>query len=135
MAPFQRYTIRVQDLLASLLAGTFTVDDALTQLAAWGVCLSESSARKWFTRIREQVREIIAQFSGMVQFHRPDIPLPSLRPHVRDSLLCAYYDRLARLGTADDSGFWNLRRQIVCLFAPSLSVNRVSYGLSPALPP
>lgn len=135
VAPYQRYTIIVQDLLASLLAGTLTVDDALSKLAEYGVSLSESSARKWFARIQEQVSGIIALFSRVVQFHRPDVPLPSLRHNVRDSLLCAYYDRIALLGVAGGSGFWNLRRQIVCLFAPSLSVNRVSYGLSPALPP
>lgn len=135
VAPFQRYTVVVQDLLASLLAGTLTVNGALTQLAACGICLSESSARCWFTRVQAQVSEIIALFSRIVQFHRPDVPLPSLRRNVRDSVLCAYYDRLALLGVTDGSGFWNLRRQVVCLFAPSLSVNRVSYGLSPASPP
>lgn len=135
VAPFQRYTIMVQDLLVSLLAGTLTVNGALTQLAACGVCLSESCARNWFTRVQKQVSEIIALFSRIVQFQRPDVPLPLLRRSVRDSLLCADYDRLALLGATANSGFWNLRREVVCLFAPSLSVNRVSYGLSPALPP
>jgi hypothetical protein len=63
------------------------------------------------------------------------VPLPLLPAGVKDPLLCAYYDRLVLLEVKSGSGFWNLRREAMCLFAPSLSVNRVSYGLSPALPP
>ncbi|WDM00271.1 hypothetical protein JI721_07120 [Alicyclobacillus cycloheptanicus] len=125
----------VQDLLVSLLAGTLTVDAALAKLAECGVCLSESCARNWFTRIQGQVTKVIALVSRIVQFHRPDVPLPPLRHNVRDSVLCTYYDRLVLLDVAGGSDFWNLRREVVCLFAPSLSVKRVSYGLSPALPP
>lgn len=135
VAPFQRYTIVVQDLVASLLAGTMAVDSVLSKLAEWGVVLSEASARSWFTRIQKQVFDIIALFSRVVQSHRPDVPMPPLRHNVRDALLCVYYDRLALLDVAGGSGFWNLRRQVICLFAPSLSANRVSYGLSPCIPP
>ena len=135
VAPFQRYTILIQDLLSSLLAGTVTVDAALSTLAEWGVGVSESCARRWFTRMRNQVRHVIAQFSRIVQVHRLDVPLPLLPAGVKDPLLCAYYDRLVLLEVKSGSGFWNLRREAMCLFAPSLSVNRVSYGLSAPLPP
>lgn len=135
VAPFQRYTIVVQDLLVGLFSGTLTLEDTLLKLAEAGVCLGESSARNWFFRIQKQVAEILALFSRMVQSERPDIPLPPLRVGVRDVRVCAYYDRLMLLEGPKNSGAWNLTRRIACLFSPSVSVNRVSYGLSPAFPP
>jgi Domain of unknown function (DUF6431) len=131
VAPFQRYTLVVQDLIASLLSGTATFEFALSALAELGVSLSESSARAWFSRIGEQVLYMLSLFSRIVQREHPAIQLPRLRRNVRDVRVCAYYDRLRTLGNRCGSGFWNLMRQAVYLFAPSVSVNRVSYGLSP----
>jgi len=131
VAPFQRYTLVIQDLLVSLLSGTATLGFALSTLAELGVSLSESSARAWFSRVSKQIREMLAHFSSFVQRQLPDIQLPPLRFRVRDVRVCAYYDRLKVLGDDCHSGVWNRMRQVVCLFAPSVSVNRVSYGLSP----
>ncbi|WP_407654018.1 DUF6431 domain-containing protein [Alicyclobacillus cycloheptanicus] len=131
VAPFQRYTLVIQDLLSSLLSGRATLEFALSTLAELGVSLSESSARAWFSRVSAQVPDILARFSSFVQRHLPDAHLPRLRTHVRDVRVCAYYDRLRLLGDDGHSGVWNRLRQVVYLFAPSVSVNRVSYGLSP----
>lgn len=134
VAPFQRYTMTIQDLLSSLLAGTTTLEAALTKLAELGVSLGVSSARAWFVRVGQQIPQMLKLFSSLAQQNRSDVPMPPLRRLVRDSVVCAYYDRLWMLGQ-QSSGFWNLKREAVCLFAPSLSVNRVSYGLTPSLPP
>lgn len=129
VAPFQRYTLVIQDLLASLLSGTATLEFALSTLAGFGVLLSESSARAWFSRICEQVPHILPLFSRLALCQRPDTQLPRLRRDVRNVRVCAYYDRMRILGESCNSGCWNLRRQTIYLFAPSVSVNRVSYGL------
>ena len=131
VAPFQRYTLVIQDLLSSLLSGSATCEFALSTLAELGVSLSESSARAWFSRVSAQIRDMLAIFSSFVQCKLPDVQLPPLRLYVRDVRACAYFDRLKLLGVDCHSGVWNRQRQVVYLFAPSLSVNRVSYGLSP----
>ena len=131
VAPFQRYTLVIQDLVTSLIAGAATFEFALSTLAELGVSLGESSARAWFSRVSEQVRDMLAHFSSLVQRQLPDVQLPPMRLDVRDVRACAYYDRLRLLGDDCHSGVWNRQRQVVYLFAPSVSVNRVSYGLSP----
>lgn len=132
LAPYARYTIDVQDAATSSVGAGRSYEQTSSQLSERGVTVEVPTLRNWFRRFQNQVREILPFLSSLVQQEQPQRQLPPLRSGVRDAHICGYYDRLPLLGSLPHSGTWNLRRQIVCLFAPPVSVNRVSYGLSVA---
>lgn len=130
LAPYARFVIVAQDMAVADLAEGTSYEQIATHLDEQGVSPSESTLRRWFDRMQEQAHQVLPTLSSLLQNQEPGRPLPPLRNHVRDRSVCAYYDRL-KLWGASHSGAWNVLRRRVCLFAPSVSVNRVSYGLSP----
>jgi hypothetical protein len=130
LAPYARFVIVAQDMAVAHLAEGTSYERTAIQLDEQGVSLSETTLRRWFTRIQDQTRNLLPTLSRLLQNQDPERHMPALRRHVRDPIVCAYYGRL-RLWGKNHSGAWNALRRIVCLFAPPVSVNRVSYGLSP----
>lgn len=130
LAPYARFVIVAQDMAAHQLAEGMSYEQTAAQLDTQGVSPSESSLRRWFGRMQDHTREMLPLLASMLQNQAPERKLPALRRHVRDPVVCAYYDQLGIWGKAH-SGAWNTLRRHICLFAPSVSVNRVSYGLSP----
>lgn len=130
LAPYARFVIHAQDLAAAKIAEGGRYEHVACHMDEHGISPSESTLRRWFLRMQEQVRFILPLLSRMLQNEAPNRHLPAWRGQVRDPSVCAYYDRLRMWGSFH-SGAWNALRRIVCLFAPSVSGNRVSYGLSP----
>lgn len=130
LAPYARFVIVAQDMAAHDLAQGTSYEQTATRLDDHGVSPSESTLRRWFGRMQEHTRKMLPLLSSMLQNQQPERRLPALRSGVRDPIVCAYYDQLGIWGKAH-SGGWNCLRRRICLFAPSVSVNRVSYGLSP----
>lgn len=130
LAPYARYTIDVQDKAVSSVGESRSYEQTASDLARQGATVEPRTVRQWFRRFQIQVRQMLPALSSTLQREQPQRELPLLRSGVRDTHTCSYYDRLSLLGSLPHSGAWNLLRRIVCLFAPSVSVNRVSYGLS-----
>jgi hypothetical protein len=135
LSPYARYTIDVQDAATSSVGEGRGYEQISSTFATQGVTVEPPTIRRWFHRFRDQVRQVLPTLSSRLQQAEPSRALPPLRGGVRDVLVCCYYDRLPLLGSSPHSGAWNLLRQIVCLFAPPVSVNRVSYGLFAAPAP
>ncbi|MCL6444071.1 MAG: hypothetical protein K6T83_11550 [Alicyclobacillus sp.] len=137
LAPYQRASIPVQDEACARLAKGEPYEDVLRHLDARGLPLFEATTlRRWFLRLVRQVQQILPAVTALAQRQTPEVPLPALRMDVREPAVLAYYERLAIWRGSDaTSAAWNLLRRIVCVFAPSVSVNRVSYGLLPTPPP
>ena len=131
LAPYARFVITAQDMAVALLAEGKSVEQTARQLDTHGVSPSESTLCRWMKRMRQQVPAMLPTLSSLLQALAPRQQLPPIRKQVRDPLVCCYYDRLSLLAPVVHSGAWNHLRRIVCLFAPSVSVNRVSYGLLP----
>lgn len=132
LAPYARYTIDVQDAAVSSVGEGCRYEQTASKLTEQGVAVEPRAVRCWFCRFCDQVRQVLPTLSSQLQQDEPQRELPPLRRGVRDTFVCSYYDRLPLLGSLPHSGAWNLLRRIVCLFAPSVSVNRVSYGLASA---
>lgn len=130
LAPYARFVIVAQDMAVADLAQGTSYEQTMEHLDEHGVSPSEPTLRRWFGRMQEQTRTLLPLFSSHLQNQQPERRLPALRNRVRDPIVCAYYDQLEVWGKSH-SGAWNVLRRCICLFAPSVSVNRVSYGLSP----
>jgi transposase len=130
LAPYARFVIVAQDMAVAHVAEGMSYEQTAIRLDEQGISPSESTLRRWFGRMQDQTRHMLPMLSSMLQNEKPERRLPALRKHVRDSTVCAYYNQLEVWGKGH-SGAWNLLRLIICLFAPSVSANRASYGLSP----
>jgi hypothetical protein len=130
LAPYARYEITIQDLTVSHLASGKTYRQTADYLEECGVSPSELSMRRWYKLAQVQVEQILPKLSSLVQSKVPELRLPPFRSQVRSSALCFYYDLLNCWGGVH-SGSWNILRLIACMFAPSESADRVSYGLAP----
>lgn len=135
LAPYARYTIDVQDAAVASVGEGSHYEQTASKLSEQGAAVEPRTVRRWFCRFREQVRQILPTLSSQLQQAQPMRELPALRSGVRDPFVCCYYDRLPMLGNMPHSGAWNRLRRMVCLFAPAVSANRVSYGLSAAYAP
>jgi hypothetical protein len=130
LAPYARFVILAQDMAVADLAQGTSYEQTATRLDEHGVSPSESTLRRWFGRMQEHTRMMLPLLASLLQNQQPERRLPAIRSGVRDPIVCAYYDQLRRWGKVH-SGAWNFLRRRICLYAPSVSVNRVSYGLSP----
>ncbi|GGJ14353.1 hypothetical protein GCM10010885_24540 [Alicyclobacillus cellulosilyticus] len=112
-------------------------ETVLRHLDVRGIHLFDmATLRRWFRRLVLQVHKILPALTALAQREAPELSLSRLRAGVRDAWVMAYYERLTVwAGPSADSGNWNLLRLILYVFAPSLSGNRVSYGLLPTPPP
>lgn len=135
IAPYQRVMIRIQDLVACLIANDHTLEQVKTELEEIGVSIRIPTIRRWFARIEQQLSGILTVLVSHTLKQHPHIKLPifklrSIHPHVR-----YYYDLLAL--TARNSGAVNVNLWLGAnyLFAPSVSVNRVSCGAAPGFSP
>jgi|GEM_PF-3579025 len=130
LAPYARYLIIIQDMATTHLAEGKSYDQTADFLESYGLAPSESTVRRWYERALNQSEQLLPKLSSILQNQVPERKLPPLRRQVRSPSLCLYYDLLGLLGGIH-SGTWNILRLIVCMFAPSVSEDRVSYGLSP----
>jgi len=96
--------------------------------------LSTQTLKRWYVRGSRQIQDITTRFAALVLSAQPDALIPIIPHSVRDRTVCFFYVLGEQWHTASHSGTsaaWNTLRTMVCLFSPSVSVNRVSYGLAP----
>lgn len=133
VAPYQRVSIVVQDIATALLSGTASHEQVLERLKDLGLSVSESTIRRWYSRVRKQIEQVLTQVSRWVQMERPNMDVPRLRVHVRDQSVLYYYERLTQV--AKHSGHVNLQLGHGFMFSPSVSVNRVFGCVAPGYSP
>src|SRR5690606_5932166 len=59
LAPYARYDIVVQDLAVAKIAEGRTYEQTACELDEQDISPSESTLRRWFTRMQKQVRQVI----------------------------------------------------------------------------
>nr|WP_258110945.1 hypothetical protein [Alicyclobacillus sp. SP_1] len=96
--------------------------------------LSTQTLKRWYVRGAQQIQRITARFTALVLSAEPTCLIPSIPHSVRDRTVCFFYamgEQWHDVGGYGMSAAWNTLRTMVYLFSPSVSVNRVSYGLTP----
>lgn len=138
VAPYQRVAIAVQETVVKKLASGTSFAKVAESIPSPLGPLSIQTLKRWYFRSVQQIGDVTTQFTALVLSQQPDVRTPTIPMTVRDRTVCFFYVLGERWEAAIESGTsaaWNALGIAVCLFAPSVSVNRVSYGLSPGHSP
>ncbi len=138
LAPYQRVAIAVQETVTRQLASGMSYANVVGTIPSPLGPLSTQTLKRWYGRATAQISDISARFAALVFSQQPDTRLPTIPTTVRDRSVCLFYvlgEKWEASVESCTSSIWNTLRIAICLFAPSVSVNRVSYGLSLDLPP
>lgn len=138
VAPYQRTAVEVQDEVVRKLASGKGYEAVADATPSWRGPLSILTLRRWYARAAEQIPSLLTRLTALVLTEQPSSPIPVIPLTVRNTTLCLYYvvgEQWLRACCSGVSATWNTLRLAVCLFAPSVSVIRVSYGLSRTSPP
>ncbi len=135
VAPYQRVAISVQDAVVSGLGSGRSYAKMAEAIPSPLGPLSLQTLKRWYVRGSQQIQDITPRFTALVLSEQPDVRTPSIPHSVRDRTVCFFYalgEQWHDAGGSGISGAWNALRTMICLFSPSVSVNRVSYGLEPS---
>lgn len=138
VAPYQRVAISVQETVVKKLASGVSYAKVAESIPSPLGPISTQTLKRWYCRSVLQIHDITARFTALVLSQQPDVLSPTIPMSVREQTVCFFYALGERWQAAvglGASAAWNVWRIAVCLFAPSVSVNRVSYGLSPGHSP
>ncbi len=134
VAPYQRVAISVQDAVVSRLGSGRSYAKVTESIPSPLGPLSTQTLKRWYVRGAQQIQRITARFTALVLSAEPTCLIPSIPHSVRDRTVCFFYamgEQWHDVGGYGMSAAWNTLRTMVYLFSPSVSVNRVSYGLTP----
>lgn len=134
VAPYQRVAISVQDAVVSGLGSGRSYTKVSETIPSPLGPLSTQTLKRWYVRGSQQIRSITTRFTAFVLSAQPDVRIPSIPHSVRDRTVCFFYALGEQWHSTCQSGTsaaWNILRNVVCLFSPLVSVNRVSWGLEP----
>lgn len=133
VAPYQRVAISVQDAVVSGLGSGKSYSKVAETISSPLGPLSTQTLKRWYVRGSQQIQSITTRFTALVLSAQP-AGIPIIPHSVRDRTVCFFYalgEQWHGVGGSGISAAWNTLRTMVCLFSPSVSVNRVSYGLEP----
>ncbi|KUO96206.1 hypothetical protein ATW55_09575 [Ferroacidibacillus organovorans] len=134
VAPYQRVAISVQDAVVSELGSGRSYTKVSETISSPLGPLSMQTLKRWYIRGSQQIQSIAPRFSALMLSVQPACLIPSIPHSVRDRTVCFFYamgEQWHDVGGSGISAAWNALRTMLYLFSPSVSVNRVSYGLSP----
>ena len=138
VAPYQRVAVAVQDAVVKKVASGMSYAKVAESIPSPLGPLSTQTLHRWYLRDAQQIHDITTRFTALVLSQQPDGRIPHIPQTVRDRTVCFFYVLAEQWQTACQVGAsaaWNTLRTTLYLFAPPLSVNRVSYGLAPGHSP
>lgn len=138
VAPYQRTAVELQDEVVREVASGVPYEAVADAVPVCKGPLSVLTLRRWYARATTQITMLAAPFTALVLTEQPTLSLPQIPDFVRSRSICFFYilgEQWLRAKEPGVSAAYNGLRLALYLFAPSVSVNRVSYGLLQPFPP